>query len=283
MKPSHNHKTSPSQRLGRKSWMKVGGVLLASCVLFFFTQHQPEGLQTVSNQTEASKLAQEEGKNCLVFFVTPYCYPCQLLQEDLVQHPEITALLNDHFVMYEVDGSQKYTGGKELAERYNIKSFPSQIITNAKGELLYEIPSTLSLNGWKDLLGLLEKNEGFAQHELDVLPPKRHEEEMGLIFRRARSWAECKEIVSYLESNWKEEIWINPAGGSKYEVVLGRYQQESEAKATKRFLKIWEGEKTKLVRLPSRPLKLNLKRLSLPSSQMEESEEWQTYSEANQL
>lgn len=245
-----------SQILGNRLKALGRATFLAALLLAGFFTYK-ESLRQAPLQYEVSarefgRDIREKKKPCFVVFTLPHCYPCKVLEESIEGHAELKGYIKKNFLSYKIDGRDTYSGGKEIAEKYQIKEFPTVILTGADGELLGEIGLDELLK--KDPSNL---NELLLTHSMEKVSFKygeekagdRAEKEIGLLYRTASNWSEALELINFLEKNWNQDIWLDPVSKEQIRIIIGRYSNPEKARITRKFLKLWEGEKTKLVKL----------------------------------
>jgi thioredoxin-related protein len=81
------------------------------------------------------KQAKAENKPVFYMFYASWCQHCHKMRSEVFPDPEISAFLQKNFLVaaQEVDQS----GGKKLMRKYNITSFPSYVVIDNDGKLLY--------------------------------------------------------------------------------------------------------------------------------------------------
>lgn len=104
---------------------------------------EKHGVNWFDDYSEAQKAAKKEGKPLLVFFTgSDWCGPCKLLVKDFFSSDKFKDVATDNFVMYEanfprnkdlISSSQK-NDNFALKTKFNVGSFPTVLILNAKGK-----------------------------------------------------------------------------------------------------------------------------------------------------
>ena len=78
--------------------------------------------------------AAEEGKLVFVEFVTDWCLPCKMMDEDVFTHKETADFLNEHFISYKIDAEKE--NGPDMKFLYEVKSIPTLLFMDTKGRVL---------------------------------------------------------------------------------------------------------------------------------------------------
>ncbi len=73
---------------------------------------------------EALAAARQEKKMLFVDFYTSWCGPCKMMLKEVFPQPQVGDYLNSRFVCIKLDAEKE---GKELAERHDVKAYPTFI------------------------------------------------------------------------------------------------------------------------------------------------------------
>jgi len=144
--------------------MKKFFVLLSAFFLFSATQAQT----TFNRSQDWEAIKAEAKKNQKLIFIdsyTDWCGWCKEMDKNTFSNQGIGGMMNNYFVNYKLE-MEKEDLGKQLALKYAITSYPSFLIFNAKGELVYTIV------GYQD-------PATFMTTLLEVLKPLKHENRPG--------------------------------------------------------------------------------------------------------
>ncbi|MCI4668840.1 MAG: thioredoxin fold domain-containing protein [Bacteroidia bacterium] len=254
------HSQRPLQKLlSRLSFTLVGAFCLAG---IFVIQQNSRLDEQIQFEDELAFENNDADKSSFVLFTLPQCYPCKLLEEQIAQQPQLKGYIRKNFRSYRIDGRDHYSGGKEIAELYGITEYPTIIITDPEGKLLGKLSFKSLIEEAPQAL-----NQVLKHNAMDVIPVRSQEKtlgrqpekELGLLFRTTDNWSEAMELIHFLEKNWNEEIWLSPRADHSIQVIIGRYPTMEKARLTRKFLKLWEGEKTKVVPLHVEVLKYGKK------------------------
>lgn len=83
---------------------------------------------------EAVALAKKEKKKIFIDFFTEWCGPCLNMAQTVFPLPEVGEVYNKHFVCVKIDAEKGE--GRELAQRYQVRSYPTYIFVNPKTQEL---------------------------------------------------------------------------------------------------------------------------------------------------
>ncbi|MGB1268637.1 MAG: thioredoxin family protein [Flavobacteriaceae bacterium] len=120
-------------------------VLFASA--FIYGQQKDAELSWETNFEKAKVKAKQENKPILVLFTgSDWCPPCKLLKKDFFNSPKFKAKSRD-FVLLLVDfprnkdlvSAQQATANKKLNSEYEVRSLPTLIALDYKGNIIDKI------------------------------------------------------------------------------------------------------------------------------------------------
>ncbi len=80
--------------------------------------------------------AKNTGKPIMIDFYTTWCGPCKVLEKEVFTNKTVATYLNDNFLTCKIDAEKGE--GPKLANKYNIKGYPTLLYINQKGEVLAE-------------------------------------------------------------------------------------------------------------------------------------------------
>ena len=207
--------------------------------------------------------AAQEGKYCLIEFYTEHCATCVRLEKQTFSNTDFLSFVNKNFVAYRADGLSFADGGYDLAKKYHIRAYPTVLILNAKGQVLrtlegFFLPRVLQselqhLDEEISPMGLFKPSEVAIKAESEatvvkrVIPeaskkknfgasPKLFYSEFGLEVWEFNSYGEAQDAVRVWDIPWKGDIWLIPASGGNYKIVLGPLDNKKEAEAARQQL-----------------------------------------------
>ncbi|MBC8884301.1 thioredoxin family protein [Flavobacterium piscinae] len=83
---------------------------------------------------EALALAEKEQKYVFVEVYATWCGPCKQLKRTTFKDKEVGVYFNKNFINIAIDGETEE--GDKILSRYNIRSYPTLLILDAKGRVL---------------------------------------------------------------------------------------------------------------------------------------------------
>jgi thioredoxin-related protein len=96
--------------------------------------------------------ALQKGKNAqrplLLFFTTPWCYQCKEMKRKVFKDKDIVSVLNERFLLVEVDISQ----GKKLQENFRINYLPTSLFLDINGRPIIDVKGYIPTNRFRKLL-----------------------------------------------------------------------------------------------------------------------------------
>lgn len=118
-------------------------------ILFLFTFITCLNLPIKSFASEDSKIeslllkAQQEDKHVLVRFSATWCLPCQILDDQIANHPEIQKRLNELYINIELDYDEP--DDLEWFVRYGVQCLPTMMVIDDMGEVIDRIDGSGSM------------------------------------------------------------------------------------------------------------------------------------------
>ena len=123
---------------------------------------------SASNSTIEDVLlkAQQEDKHIFVRFSASWCLPCQLLNDQLANHPEIVKEINEIYLGIELDYDDP--NDQKWFVRYGIQCLPTMMVIDDMGQVIDRIDGTESIDGLQSFLKMNSKHptDKFAKKEL---------------------------------------------------------------------------------------------------------------------
>ena len=101
---------------------------------------------------EALALAAKSGKLLFMDCYTSWCGPCKMLSEKIFPLKEVGDFFNQHFINIKMD--MEKGEGKDLAKRYKVRSYPTLLVLDAKGNIVHPLSGARPP---KDLLVLMAR------------------------------------------------------------------------------------------------------------------------------
>ena len=95
-----------------------------------------EFIQRVGNFEESPKDWKYVGdKPCIVDFYATWCGPCKMMSSKVFPDKQAGDFFNPRFISLKID--MEKDEGKELAQKWNIRVFPTYLILDPQGEIVY--------------------------------------------------------------------------------------------------------------------------------------------------
>lgn len=119
--------------------------------------------------------ANAESKYIMLYFYSDWCEPCQWMEKNCLNKPEITTLINKKFIPLKVDLDE--LSGFELRRKYEVKIIPTVIILDSDGQVVDRVEETLNVKKMKDFIALVHNklennNYDIKIHKANTSPVK---------------------------------------------------------------------------------------------------------------
>ena len=116
----------------------------------------PQTSFATSNTIEDILLkAQEEDKHIFMRFSASWCLPCQMLNDQLASHPELTKQLNELYIELELDYDEP--NDQEWFVRYGVQCLPTMIVIDDMGQIIDRMGGSGSIAGLESFLRMNSK------------------------------------------------------------------------------------------------------------------------------
>ena len=167
--------------------MRFTGILHAAVVglLLAVPASAQDGVNWQTDLAAARKLAAETDRLVLLHFWTPTCQPCLRLERQVFNQPGFGETLEAHYVPVKINAQ----ANPEIAEQYGVDRWPTDVVIDSNGEVLWLSPCPANASQYANHLGRAA-NDYARQHQLAASeqPPDG---------RPARtSWSRQPEIAS---------------------------------------------------------------------------------------
>jgi len=101
----------------------------------------------------------------LIFFSSPWCYQCREMERKVFQNKDIISILNERFLLVEVDISQK----EKLKEDFRINYTPTSLFLDIHGRPIIDVKGYIPTNRFRKLLWYVSeghyKTTAFSEFE----------------------------------------------------------------------------------------------------------------------
>lgn len=205
--------------------------------------------------------AQTEGKLAIIEFYTDRCGVCIRLERQTFSNGDLASFLSKKYVPFRIDGLSIMDEGVELAQKYQIRAYPTLVVIDAKGNLVKTLEGFFTPNiliaelqdPYHDSRAALFASVDPATAKggkvlKTVLPEKTRVKSSGnalAIFFSAYalevaeyiSYGEAQDVVRIWDVPWEGEIWIIPVGQGRHKVVLGPLDNKAEAEEAQKRMR----------------------------------------------
>lgn len=98
-------------------------------------EHDHDGVHFSDQSWEkARKQAKAEGKLIFIAFHTEWCGVCKRMKRNTFSDSQLGTLFNQKFINLSLDAEKGE--GKTLAEKYNVRRYPTLLFVNHEGEVV---------------------------------------------------------------------------------------------------------------------------------------------------
>ncbi|HIX54988.1 MAG TPA: thioredoxin family protein [Candidatus Sphingobacterium stercoripullorum] len=95
---------------------------------------------------EAKDLAKEENKLIFLDAYTSWCAPCKWMESNVFVQPHVYEFFNANFINTKFDCEKGE--GIAIAEKYQVRSFPTYLFIDGEGELVYRTQSRMEADAF---------------------------------------------------------------------------------------------------------------------------------------
>lgn len=113
-----------------------------------------DGLKWQTDLATAQRQARESGRLVLIHFGGSWCEPCRRLEQQVFSQPGFGRDLEARYVAVKVDPRQQH----QLAEKYGVRAVPSDVVTTARGQLIFRFESPSSAADYTATLNRIADN-----------------------------------------------------------------------------------------------------------------------------
>ncbi len=119
--------------------MKNYWYILLFCFALNVSVAQQNGIQFNEDKTweQVLTLAKEENKVVFLDAYTTWCGPCKKMTRDIFPLKSVADVYNEKFINVKMD--MEKGDGVNVANRYNIRAFPTLLYVNAEGEVVHRV------------------------------------------------------------------------------------------------------------------------------------------------
>lgn len=158
-----------------------------------------------------SVMAQAKGQNKPVFYMiyASWCPHCHKMREEIFPDPDVSALLRKNYLVAAQDVEQD--GGRAVAKRFNVNSYPAFVIVSPEGKLLYGFNGELKKDDFiKEVQESLleEKQLPYLKRAFDNTPSDGNRA-LALILALRKVNIPTSEVASKYFATQKEEQFVS--------------------------------------------------------------------------
>ncbi|RKD86139.1 thioredoxin family protein [Mangrovibacterium diazotrophicum] len=134
--PSANSSTKAPKKKPHPFWRVFWlTFLVASLGYAWYSFYVPSNdVVWADDMVTAQKLANDSGKNMLLFFTGKWCVPCRIMKREVFADKEVMKAINAQVVPIMIDIDDP--NSQELVKRYKIGGTPITIFTDPQGNVL---------------------------------------------------------------------------------------------------------------------------------------------------
>lgn len=96
----------------------------------------------------ALQKGKETQRPLLIFFTTPWCYQCTEMKRKVFQDKDLISVLNEQFLLVEVDISQN----EKLKRDFRIYYTPTSLFLDIHGKPIFDVKGYIPTNRFRKLL-----------------------------------------------------------------------------------------------------------------------------------
>ncbi|SMC58408.1 thioredoxin family protein [Pedobacter nyackensis] len=152
--------------------MKKLGALIILFVAFKANAQNEIKFNQTTTWKETAEKAAATGKLIFVDCYTSWCSPCKWMDKNVFVEPTVATFFNDKFINVKID--MEKGEGLELRKKYSVKSYPTFLFVNSKGEVVHRTGSRMTVEEFLEegkravdpkngLVSLTEKYNGGAR------------------------------------------------------------------------------------------------------------------------
>lgn len=208
------------------------------------------------------KRAKTEGKMVVIEFFIDHCGVCVKLENQTFSNQALASFITEKYVPFRIDGLSIADEGVELAQKYQVRAYPTMVVIDSEGKLVKTLegfftPAILIeeltdpyIDSRAALFASSDPAEAKSGKVLKTVLPKQTRAKatgnaLALFFSayalevfEFSSYGQAQDAVRVWDVPWDGELWIIPVGQGRHKVVLGPLDDLKAAKAAQKRLKI---------------------------------------------
>jgi len=135
----------------KRTWIYFIPICIAIIAYLWFgcpaCSYASDKLNILDYETALQKYKDSQ-RPLFIFFTSPWCYQCTEMERKVFQNKDIISLLNERFLLVEVDISQE----KKLKENFLIDYTPTSLFLDIHGRPIIDLKGYIPTNRFRKLL-----------------------------------------------------------------------------------------------------------------------------------
>jgi len=124
------------------------------------------GIRWASNLDDARHVARRDGRLILLHFYADWCGPCRKLDREVFPRTDVGAAILRDYVPVKIDGDR----ARDIAKYHEVDRYPTDIITNASGKVLYRTVTPQDPLKYVQLLNSVARDNRYANPNVAMAP-----------------------------------------------------------------------------------------------------------------
>lgn len=129
---THNNTPTKPHPFWRVFWLTFLVMSLAYAWYSFYAPSNAIKWEHTNNSPQ--NLANDAGKNTLLFFTGKWCSPCQIMKREVFADTEVMKIINSQVIPIQIDIDNPDT--KAFVTHYKIEATPTTMVIDSKGKVL---------------------------------------------------------------------------------------------------------------------------------------------------
>jgi protein disulfide-isomerase len=127
------------------------------------------GIRWQGDLAQACGIAQRDQRLVLLHFYTENCGPCQMLEHNVFPNPAVSRAVAENYVPVKLDAARE----RQLAQHYGVRQFPTDVILDSEGRVIYHTVSPQDPTQYTRLLRGVANDHLPAPRVASNLPSER--------------------------------------------------------------------------------------------------------------
>lgn len=126
-------------------------IILLMGLFFAISFSNAQGVHFFSGTfDEAKQLASNDGKHILLYFCSPSCGPCKVMERDVFPNKEVGDYVNRNFIFVKCDSEVE--GTAELKKKFNVSAYPTYIVLDTDENIIHRFLGSNTTEGYVAVL-----------------------------------------------------------------------------------------------------------------------------------